>query len=124
MTKKVLESSEGPCAGCQRRSPQRRTLLRTALGLAASLPFLNFVRAAEKGPASQRPTSGDQFVFVIGDKKGEVIKVDDLTVGGPQVLAYPMDPASKVVREGSRLNQLLLIRLDPSKLSADTKEKS
>lgn len=124
MKKKVLEDSPPPCESCGCSASGRRTLLRTVLGLGVSLPFLNSVSAAEKGPATQRPTTGDQLVFVLGDKKGQVIKAEDLTVGGPQQLAYPMDPASKVVRDGSRLNQLLLIRLDPAKLTPDTKEKS
>lgn len=124
MKNKPLEENKGQCEGCGRRASQRRTILRTVLGLGVGLPFLNVARAADKGPATQRPTTGDQFVFVLGDKKGDVVKVEDLAVGGPQQLAYPMDPASKVVRDGSRLNQVLLIRLDPSKLTAETKAKS
>jgi rieske iron-sulfur protein len=37
-------------------------------------------------------------------------------------LAYPMDPESKVIRDGSLLNQVVLVRLDPAQLSADTQE--
>ena len=124
MKEKVPEGGGGGCDGCGRGPSQRRTVLKAALGLGVSLPFLDVVRAAEKGPATQRPTTGDQLVFVLGDRKGEVIKVADLAVGGPQLLAYPMDPTSKVVRDGSRLNQLLVIRLDPAKLTPDTKERS
>jgi Rieske Fe-S protein len=94
------------------------------LGVGLSLPFFDAARAATKGPATQRPTTGDQFVFVLGDKKGEVVKAEDLAAGGPQQLAYPMDPVSKVVRDGSRLNQVLLIRLDPAQLNPDTKTRS
>ena len=118
MKEKVPEGGGGGCDGCGRGPSQRRTVLKAALGLGVSLPFLDVVRAAEKGPATQRPTTGDQLVFVLGDRKGEVIKVADLAVGGPQQLAYPMDPASKVVRDGSRLNQLLVIRLDPGEAHA------
>ena len=35
-------------------------------------------------------------------------------------MTWPMDPAEKVVRDGSRLNKVLLVRLDPAILeSAD-----
>ena len=44
------------------------------------------------------------------------------SAGGPQQLAYPMDPQSKVVRDGSLLNQVILIRLDPVQLSAEARE--
>jgi rieske iron-sulfur protein len=124
MNKKVGETAPTPCEGCRTKASGRRSALKTVLGLGLGLPFMDAVRAAEKTPATQRPTTGDQFVFVQGDKKGEVIKVDDLQLGGPQQLAYPMDPTTKVVRDGSRLNQVLLIRLDPAKLKPDTKAKS
>ena len=119
MKKNMFEDSNTPCDDCQHRAAQRRAVLKTALGLGMSLPFLDVVRAATKDPAAAPPTAGDQFVFVLGDKKGEIIKVEDLSLGGPQQLAYPMEPASSVVRDGSRLNQVLLIRFDPAQLSPE-----
>ena len=120
MKKSSSEQRKAVCEGCGTRASRRRTLL----GLALGLPFIDLVHAAEKGPTTQRPTTGDQFVFVLGDRKGHEIKVEDLPLGGPQQLAYPMDPATKVVRDGSRLNQVLLIRLDPSSLNAETQARS
>jgi Rieske Fe-S protein len=55
-----------------------------------------------------------------GDKSGEV-KVEDLAIGGPQVQAYPVDPKTGVVRDGSRLNLVILVRLDPAGLSEETR---
>ena len=118
---KAVELSSQPCAGCQGRGLRRRILLRTVLGLGVSLPFLDAVQAAPKDPAAAPPAAGDQFVFVLGDKKGEVIKVEDLPLGGPQQLAYPKEPVGDLVRDGSRLNQVLLVRLDPAQLSPGAK---
>jgi rieske iron-sulfur protein len=98
--------------------PERRALLGAGLGLA---PFVAGVARADS-PAELPPQIGDQFAFISGDKQGQVIKVEDLPLGGPQVQAYPIDPKSGVVRDGSRLNLLVLIRLDPSSLSADTRK--
>jgi rieske iron-sulfur protein len=98
---------------------QRRTVLKGAIGLGLTLPLAQ-VHGAEEDPKKARPQAGDRFVFFSGDRKGEIIKVEDLPVGGPQTLAYPMDPATETVRSGSRLNQVLLIRLDPAQLSKDT----
>jgi rieske iron-sulfur protein len=98
---------------------QRRTVLKGAIGLGLTLPLAH-VHAAEEDPKKARPREGDRFVFFSGERKGEIIKVEDLPVGGPQTLAYPMDPATETVRSGSRLNQVLLIRLDPGQLSKDT----
>ena len=97
----------------------RREVLKVALGLSASLPALKAARADD--PAQAKPQPGDQFVYLSGDKKGQVVKPDDLPLGGPQVMVWPMDPKTKVVRSKSRLNQILLIRLDPAKLDQRTK---
>ena len=87
------------------------------MGLA--LPIASVHAAQEDDPKKARPQTGDRLVFFSGDRKGEVITPDGLTLGGPQVLAYPMAP-DDVVRNGSRLNQVLVIRLDPAQLSKET----
>ncbi len=98
-------------------SSDRRTILIGAVG-AASLPLISPAVAAD--PKNMRPQAGDVLVFALGDRKGEVIKLSDIEVGGPQQLAFPMDPQSKTVRDGSRLNQVLLIRMKPDDLTAET----
>jgi rieske iron-sulfur protein len=124
MRKGSFEGAKAPCNECQGRAAQRRAVLKTALGLGISLPFLDVVTVAAKDPATAPPEAGDQFVFVLGDRKGEVIKVEDLPLGGPQQLAYPMEAAGNVVRDGSRLNQVLLIRFDPARLTPEAKANS
>lgn len=37
------------------------------------------------------------------------------------MLAWPKDPKSGVVRDGSRLNQVVLLRLDPASLDDETR---
>jgi rieske iron-sulfur protein len=98
----------------------RRAVLKGAIALGASLPLLNARAAADDDPKKARPQEGDRFVFFSGERKGEIIKPEDLPLGGPQILAYPIDPATETVRNGSRLNQVLLIRLEPDQLSEDT----
>jgi Rieske Fe-S protein len=68
-----------------------------------------------------RPDKGDLLVYATGDKAREVITLADLVVGGPPVMAWPMDPASKSLRDGSRLNQVILIRLDADTLDETTR---
>jgi rieske iron-sulfur protein len=98
----------------------RRTLLKGAIALGATLPLLEARAATEDDPKKARPQEGDRFVFFSGERKGEIIKAEDLPIGGPQIVAYPIDPATETVRNGSRLNQVLLIRLQPDQLSEDT----
>jgi rieske iron-sulfur protein len=96
--------------------PDRRAVLGAGLAL---VPLLAGAARADD-PAALAPQVGDTFVFLTGPKKGDVVKVADLALGGPQVQAYPVDPKTGVVRDGSRLNLVLLIRLDPTELSPDT----
>jgi Rieske Fe-S protein len=95
---------------------KRRDVLKAVLGLTAVLPATKLAAAVEE-PAKARPQAGDRFVFFSGDKKGEPVTPEDLPVGGPQVMAWPMDPATSTVRSGSRLNQVILIRFPPEELS-------
>ena len=44
----------------------------------------------------------------------------DIPLGAAQTLAWAMDPADKTVRSGSRLNQLILVRLDPDSARPET----
>jgi rieske iron-sulfur protein len=101
--------------------PNRRCVL--CGGAAAALAMLSPDAWAEgDDPArSARPRAGDLLVFFEGDRAGQAIKPADLKLGGPPALAWPMDPNSKTLRDGSRFNQVLLIRLDPSALESDEK---
>jgi Rieske Fe-S protein len=76
--------------------------------------------AAETPAQGGRPQEGDRFVFASGERDGAEIKPEDLVAGGPQVLAWPMDARSNTIRNSSRLNQVLFIRLDPTSLDAAT----
>ncbi len=66
------------------------------------------------------PQENDLLVFAFGDREGQIIALQDLMVGSSQVFAVPMEPDTHVVRNGTRLNQILLVRLDPDWLSEQT----
>jgi Rieske Fe-S protein len=67
-----------------------------------------------------RPQPGDLLVRLEGDEAGPVIAEADVKVGAAPILAWAMDPATKLPRDGSRLNQIVLLRLDPSTLGPAT----
>lgn len=80
--------------------------------------------ADDTDPAREaHPQAGDQFVFFEGDRQGKMIAPADI-VKGPQTLAWPYDPAKKVPRDGSRLNLVMLVRVDPSALSETEKPRA
>jgi Rieske Fe-S protein len=88
----------------------RRTLLLAGLGVALG----------QSDAASSRPKAGDVFVKS-GDAAKTPLAPRDIAAGAPQTLAWPMDPIDRVVRSASRLNQVILLRLDPETLTAETR---
>ena len=91
------------------------------LGLCLALaPRFGF---AQTDAARERPREGDLLVAVSASSL-EPLKPDDLPLDGKQTFAWPMDAESKTLRNGSRLNKVLLLRLDPEGLDAATKERA
>lgn len=102
---------------CRAWEAGRRAVLEAGLGLA---PWFAASAQAED-PSSLPPQLGDRLAFLTGPRKGQVIAADSLPLGGPQVQAYPIDPKSGVIRDGSRLNLVILVRFDPAVLSEETR---
>ena len=100
---------------------ERRMLLQAALSTGLGFLLAERTRAQDVEPRNARPQEGDLFVFATGDRKGATITPVDLTIGGPPVTVYPVDAHTQVVRDGSRLNQVLLIRLDLADLPEATR---
>ena len=94
----------------------RRRLLKLAAGTAA-LGLLPTQPGAQSDARSLRPQVGDRFVYASGPKKGAVITPEALAVGGPHVPAYAQHPASGVIRDGSRFNEVLLVRFETKDLT-------
>src|ERR1700751_3386708 len=101
------------------RCSKRRTILEMAL---AAL-LTGAARAAEEGEAAKPPAPDDRFAFLTGPKKGQVVRAEDLALGGPQVQAYPMAPDG-TVRSDSRLNLVILARFDPAALTDETRTRA
>ncbi len=106
--------------------PTRRALLRA---IAAFGPFALLARSdaraagernADRDPARQRPQRGDRLTLLEGPSRGQALRVENLEVGGTPVLAVPIDVESGTVRDGSRLNQVRLLRLPEEALDAET----
>jgi rieske iron-sulfur protein len=101
---------------------RRRALLKVAVGMGLGLPFP--VLSQDPDPRKARPQTDDRFVFRGGAREGQIVTLADLPLGGPPVTAFPVDLKAKIVRNDSRLNQVLLIRLDPAELSEQTRARA
>jgi rieske iron-sulfur protein len=94
---------------------------RTVFGLALT-PLL--VRAARADDAAAMPPQpNDRLVFLTGPKKDQVVKIDDLPIGGPQLQVYPAT-ADGTLRNGSRLNLVIVARFDPATLAEGTRARA
>ena len=84
-----------------------------------------FAAAQEDQPgSSDRPKKGDLLVVSEGERVGAIIAPDDVKLGEPPLHAWPKDPKTSVVRNGSRLNEILVIRLDPGEMDEATRSRS
>lgn len=80
----------------------------------------------QPGPPEEHdhPAAGDLFVFALGARAGEVLTPEAVPLGGPQILAFPMDADGSHVASESRLEQVILVRMDPSELTDETRARS
>jgi rieske iron-sulfur protein len=87
---------------------------------AASVLGVIAVAPAVAEPADERPKEGD-FLVAVNATNTDGLSPND--IANP-VIAWPMDPATKLIRNGSRLNKVLLVRLDPETLVGPTRERA
>jgi Rieske Fe-S protein len=104
------------------RDLKRRRVLQACCGFALCTPVAAQNDGSEESLAE--PQENDALAFAYGDRAGQAIAPADVVLGAKQLLAYPMDPATQRVRDGSRLNQLIVVRLDPTKLAAETQARA
>ena len=106
---------------CKRKvALSRRAVLCGSLSIAVITPR-GIARAADDADTARgmRPQLGDLLVFFDGDHEGTVIKPADLKPNDPPILAWAFDPEKKVPRDGSRLNQITMMRYEPVKLDPE-----
>ena len=117
-TDKAIRAAACPCAIA---TAGRRALLAAGVGLGVGL--VAGTAGAQTDPTRDRPKEGDLLIRA-GDTASVPLTPDSIPLNAGQILAWPMDPAGNVVRDGSRLNKVLLVRLDPASFDAPTAERS
>jgi rieske iron-sulfur protein len=104
-----------------RHCPRRRTLLQGGAGLL--LAWLAPVAAGAQDGRAARPAAGDWLVKT-GDGSLTPLTPDDIPAAANPIMAWAMMPDGSVVKSGSRLNRILLVRLDPAGLVEQTRARA
>jgi rieske iron-sulfur protein len=99
----------------------RRTVLKSGIGLGVGLSLTPILPLTQDEAASLRPREGD---LLVKDRERKPLTPDDIPAGSVQTMAWAMDPADRTVRSGSRLNRVLLLRLDAGQLSVETRSRA
>ena len=106
------------------RPMKRREALKVLFGMGLGLSAVAARGTPDGNEKYTPPQENDLFVFAFGDREGEVVAPEDVALRARQIIAYPMDPETEEVRNGSRLNQVLLVRVDPASLYESTRARA
>jgi len=83
-----------------------------AAGIAAPMSALG------QSPNRLRPQPGDQLVFEEGANQDALVRPELLEFEQRPLSAFARDPETQVLRDGSRLNRVMITRIDPEKMTA------
>lgn len=110
-------------AGTTVDSAGRRRVIRIAAGVAAGLAGGLPAAFAAVSP-ELRPQGGDRLASAGVEGTPTPLKVADIVTGAKPVHAFPLDVPSGTVRDGSRFNKVLLVRLPLTALDEATRARS
>ena len=85
------------------------------MGLAASIAMPMSVLA--QPPNRLRPQQGDRLVFEEGPNQNALVRPELLELEQKPVSALARDPETEVLRDGSRLNRVMITRINPEKMN-------
>lgn len=91
---------------------------RTAVGFGLVSTMALPMAAIAQPPARQKPQAGDYLVFEEGPHQGQVVRPELLELDQRPVSAQARDPATETLRNGSRLNRVMVTRIDTEKMTA------
>lgn len=108
-------SNASPPASGAAQAPLSRRRLVIAGGTVAGAWAAARASAAAKKPKRMKPQQGDVLVHAFGANAGQPIATKE--VGDEPLSAFPMEPAIRLVRDGSLHNQLVVVRVDAEAIS-------
>jgi Rieske Fe-S protein len=101
----------------------RREALKQGVGLGLSWGLAARTARGQTDSTAIRPKEGDLLVKA-DDPSSTPLSPDDIPRDAAQTMAWALDPVDGTVRNGSRLNRVLLLRFDPAALSPETQSRA
>jgi rieske iron-sulfur protein len=93
-------------------SVSRRNLFKLGIVSGIAIPLA----ALAQPPDRARPQAGDTLVFEEGPHQGEAVTSGLLELEQRPLAALARDPQTNVLRSGSRLNRVVVLKVDATKL--------
>ena len=95
------------------RAISRRSVFKMGLATGMAVPM----SALGQAPNRLRPQPGDQLVFEEGPNQDALVRPELLDIEQKPLSALARDPETEVLRDGSRLNRVMITRIDTAKMS-------
>ena len=102
---------------------QRRTILGSICVAGLAVPVAGTGQQSDEDSLSP-PQKNDVLVHSFGEDSGKVISIGELAEESKQIFAWAMDTVTGTVRNGTRLNQVVLTRVEPGRMTETTASKS
>lgn len=113
------------CCGCRKvADPTRREALKLCGGVVFGLSLGVSLPSYSAEVSDERPEAGDYLVLADSAGVPVPLSLDDLKDEGKPIVAVPFNPSTGVVKSGSRLNKVVLIRLPGERIDKGTISKS
>ncbi len=105
---KIIRQPSAAAAICV----SRRNLFKLGIVSGIAIPL----SALAQPPDRARPQAEDELVFEEGSHQGEVVTPSLLELEQQPIAALARDPQTNVLRGGSRLNRVVVLKVDTAKL--------
>ncbi len=92
----------------------RRSVFKMGLATSIVVPM----SALGQAPNRLRPQPGDQLIFEEGPNQNALVRPQLLELEQKPLSALAREPETEVLRDGSRLNRVMITRIDTEKMSA------
>jgi Rieske Fe-S protein len=117
LVKNQLDENGCDCESICNLSRRNALKLTTGVILGIAAGISPNLRAEEENEA--RPAIGDYLVNADAEGKPVALNISEIVIGAKPIVAYPFNPKMGILKDGSRLNKVLLLRVATENISEE-----